>query len=357
MAGVKLYRSSACVISGNSFFDAAPNPLFSAPSSSDIFLASRDNNCSILNNICKSNGGYAIEIRTFKNGDHNDNHLVSGNTIDGYNSYGILTYRNAQVKVDVPNQSVSNITIIGNHVTNISGMRPSDNKKPETLIFGAGIYVQGAEGCNILNNRLSNTCLNNNSELLAPGAIGIANAGAVRVAGNTISDSKRFGIYVNDVLSYGDALGYVNIDSNSIAGCGRAGIKISAKNNVTIMADTIDHCEFGVFVSSNDKKSNFNITSNIIRHMASSGMALNSVSGAVITGNTIGTTNTHGLDLNNCNDFSVQNNNIADVASQNQRIQHLQREQRYFKEYHSTRRSGRLAQRPRPYDKGQCPAV
>lgn len=317
-AGVKFTNCIDCKVLYNRFLDAASDATFGSPSSRDIDIYGDNSGCIVKGNICKSSGGYAVQIRTYNNGENNDRHIVSENIIDGYNSYGILLYRNAQVIGDVPQQSVTNCIVSKNVVMNISGARPSDPAQPSVLIFGAGIYLQGAEKCDVTDNELINTCTSTNNELLAPGAIGLSNVGECTVEGNSIYNSSRYGIYVNDSLDYGAVKGVLAVTGNTIDTCTKSGIRITVKNNVVINGNGITNCEYGIFTSggsSNLTRNFYNIVANIIRACTATGMSLSYLSGVLVKGNTVEGAATHGISASNSSDVVMEGNKVKTITS------------------------------------------
>jgi parallel beta-helix repeat protein len=319
-SGIYLVGSSYCEIRNNVFSNASSNASFGSSTAKDINLEYTNLNCIIESNICKSNGAYGVQIRTYANGDHNDGHIVTKNIIDGYNSYGILLYRDSQILADVPNQSVSKCIISNNYISNISGGRPSDPANPTVLIFGAGVYLQGAENCTVIGNQLYNTCLQNNDELLAPGAIGLANVGACSITGNSIKSSSRYGVYLNDANSYGDTLGSIVITGNTIESCTKSGVKSVVQNNVIISNNSITSVDFGIVTnggSSNVTRNNYTIIGNSIRNCVSSAINLVYVSGVICEGNHIDLVGSgvHCISASNSSNITLANNRIKGASS------------------------------------------
>lgn len=313
-SGIKVTTSDNCKITRNTFLNAANNELFGLPSAADINIFGGNTNHVVTNNICNSGGGYGVHIRTFNNGDNNDNHLIKDNTITGYNSYGIMLYRNSQVLIDVPFQSVKNCIITDNTISDISGARPSDPASPSVLIFGAGIYLQGAEGSIVERNRISNTCINSNNELLAPGAIGLANIGGGIIANNKLYSNNRYGIYINDANSYGEVGATVSINNNIIDTCVEAGIKTIAKSDVSVSNNTIINSKYGIFITSSTLRSNFNFNNNVIKTISVSAISGAFCGNISITNNIIRDITLHGVSFNNCSDITIAANKIRSVT-------------------------------------------
>ncbi|MCE4092867.1 right-handed parallel beta-helix repeat-containing protein [Priestia megaterium] len=318
-SGIKVTNSTSCSFYRNKFLLAAGNDSFGGlPTAADINIYGTNSSHNVTKNYHRSSGGYGIHIRTFNNGENNDYHTLDGNDIDGYNSYGIMLYRNTQVLADVPYQSVKGCKLINNTIKNITGERPSDMADPATKIFGMGIYLQGAEYPLVHNNHLDKTCRDNNSELLAPGAIGMANVGSAIISKNIITNSYRFGLYVNDVLSYGYSNGFVILDGNEIDTATRAAIKIIGKDNMKIINHTINAAEYGIFTTKGTRTANnkrFEIDNNTIINSTVTGMSLADLTQVILSENIIDTAGTHGVSLNNSTDFTLSANRIKSATS------------------------------------------
>ncbi|HDR9030070.1 right-handed parallel beta-helix repeat-containing protein [Burkholderia vietnamiensis] len=237
-AGVEVKRSSNCAIEKLKFYDAVPDYRWMDTISSDIFINGTNSNIVVSNCLHGSGGGYGIQVRTNQSGERSVGHVISGNNISGYNSYGIMLYRNGPYYAG-DDQTVSNIVLRHNVIRSISGRRPADASKPDRRDFGAGIYLQGAESCLVEDNIIDNTNISTNSELLAPGAIGIANAGAAVVRGNVIYNCL-YGIYINDSLGKGSRKGVIDILRNNFRSVKRLCIKVVAKDNVNISGSVYD---------------------------------------------------------------------------------------------------------------------
>jgi len=308
---------SACVLYKNSFYNAASDYIFSSPSSSDITISGSNYGCIVRENFCRSGGGYAVNIKTSANGEHNDGHQVIGNDIYGYNSYGIMLYRNAQILADVPQQSVANATIAWNTVRKISGARPSDAAVPGTLIFGAGIYLQGAENTTVQNNTIDSTNLNTNNELLAPGSIGLANVGQATISGNSISGSAQYGIYFNDANSFGLQSGKITLTGNTIRKITLSGLKSNKQANIVATNNIIYDVANGLLFqnASGDVRGNYLVTSNQITKTSSAGINFVYSKNIRAVANQIDSTTTHGFSLSNSSAFSLTNNEVRAATS------------------------------------------
>lgn len=234
---VYVLGSSYINIEGNRFLEAAPDDTFIKSSSSDINIWGNNSFCRVVNNFCLSGGGYGVQIRSHSLGDVSSNHIISGNTISGYNSYGINCYRNKQTSTDT--QVLSDIVITDNLISNITGDRPSDISAPTVLIFGSGIYLQGGERAVIKNNIINNVCVYSNNDLLAPAGIGVTNTGNVIVSDNYVTNSGMYGIKINDSVGLGDQYGKTIVANNTIGKVGYDGIMVQDRNNLSVIDNSI----------------------------------------------------------------------------------------------------------------------
>lgn len=237
-AGVEIANSTGCVIDRSKFYNSAPDPRWQQSASSDVAIAGTNSNISVINCHHASDGGYAIEVRTNRAGERSVGHVISNNDINGYNSYGIMLYRNGPY-YQGDDQIVSDIVIRDNVIRKISGDRAANLNKPGVKDFGAGIYLQGAESCTVLNNVIDGTNISTNTEMLSPGAIGLANTGSAVIRNNKISNCK-YGVYINDSLGKGRRDGLIELAGNTFRSVKMLCVKIVAKDNVVISDSRFD---------------------------------------------------------------------------------------------------------------------
>lgn len=275
--GIYVLGSSEIIIQNNYFLNAATDNTFGKSSSSDINIWGSNSDCKVIGNFCLSGGGYGIQIRSHSLGDVSSGHLISGNTISGYNSYGINCYRNKQSSTDT--QVMTDVTIVNNNISNITGDRPSDITAPNVLIFGSGIYLQGGERCVITGNIINNVCVNSNNDLLAPAGIGVTNTGNVIVTNNYITKSGMYGIKINDSVGLGDPIGKILVSENTIGTVVYDGIMVQDRNNVEIKANSIisssrDGIKIITSPSSSTKTTTFNkdVSKNFIKNITGTGV-------------------------------------------------------------------------------------
>lgn len=312
-SGIRATGSINVKLSDNRFFQAATDDRFGSSAAADVDVQGTNTGFYIGLGYHRSGGAYAIHIRTNSNGDHNDGHRIIANDIYGYNSYGIMLYRNAQTLSDVPLQSVEHCTIAFNSVRKISGARPSDYEVPGTLIFGAGIYIQGAEYTSVTGNQIDSTCINTNNELLAPGGIGFANVGNGTASENIITHSFKHGIFLNNTLKYGDTTGKMLIQANEIDGGLGSGFRVHLQGNVSFNGNGVsDFAVNGAYVdnASGDLRRNYQFNNNLISKVGGTALNYSYVNSLVATGNIMDTAGVHGISVNNSVLISA-NNNLA----------------------------------------------
>lgn len=284
--------SSNCKASENLFLAMAVNASYGVPSGNDIGIEQNATFCQASYNVCNSGGGTAIQVRNYRdNVQHCDNHIIEGNQITGYNSYGIVLYRDGPYPPDVEaNLSVYGCIVANNRIKEISGSRPSTAGGID-YIFGSGIYVQGAEHFSITGNVISRThTFGTNTELLAPGAIGLANVGDGTVIGNAIYDPQFDGVNVNDSNQLGAVDGGIVISGNTIHGSVKRAIRSAARGNLVISSNTIGNCNSGVLVNAGSgviNSDNLVIVANKITSISNSPISVSIASDIIIADNVI----------------------------------------------------------------------
>jgi parallel beta-helix repeat protein len=186
--------------------------------------------------------------------------------------------------------------------------------------------VQGAESTVVVGNTLSNTNTSTNTELLAPGAIGVTNASEVVITDNEIRDA-RFGIVLNDSNGYGLSTGKAVVARNRITNCTMYAIK-SVQGRITVSGNQIDTCQYGYYASGGKGKAtrhkNVVVEGNVIKRTSASGMSIGYVAGLQAVGNEVSSAGLHGISVAHASDISISNNRIVaavergiDIASSN----------------------------------------
>jgi hypothetical protein len=292
--GVYLYSNNGAgnsyfQVSGNVFTSAAPNATYGLSSSTDVYVQGHSEKGIISNNLCNSTGGYGIACEAYTTTDLVKRITIQGNAINGYNSYGIMLYRNGPY-VSGTTAAVQYCVITNNTIDNISGSRPRTAGGTD-YVFGAGIYIQGAEDTLVANNKISNTNTATTTNTLAPGAIGVGSVGRCIIANNEITNPVQYGVFVTDTFYNGYQPGAIHVDGNLIQGAGVNGVNIVLRSNVLVRNNAIiGAVSHGIATSSNT--SNFYcdgllITNNNIVGCGGSGISLNSSSKTSVRGNKI----------------------------------------------------------------------
>lgn len=309
--------SSGCAARHNRFFNAAITPSYGLAGGCDIGIEENANYCQASQNICRSGNGSGVQIRNFKNNiQHCDYHSVSGNTIIGYNDYGIVLYRDGPYAPDVEaNLSVYGCSIVGNVIKDISGIRPNAIGGTD-YIFGSGIYIQGAEHSTVSGNTITNThSANQVVELVSPGSIGCSNVGDISITGNSCRGDAMAGIYINDqVLLGGTTGGGVVVTGNTIVNTVKRGIYVNSRSNVIISANHVDTTIVGIQFdrgsSPTNTMSGVLISNNRLNNVSSNGISINYVTGLHITDNQIKMTAGDAINIANGTDVHIAGNRL-----------------------------------------------
>lgn len=292
--GIALTGCLKCVVSFNDFNSAAINTKFGQSSSSDIALINGSNDSIVITgNTCHSSGGYAVQLRADAGG-YVTNCVVSNNVIDGYNSYGIMLYRNAGNTAAVATMGITGCVIEGNTVKNVSGGRPNTPSGSD-YIFGSGIYIQGAENFVCSRNNLSACNSATTQESLAPGAIGIGNSGVGIVSENMIGGTSWYGIYINDAVGLGAQAGALLLRGNNVATSGKDGLKSVAKINLNVNGNSF----FGA--TGNGMTFSWGATTTWLEKLSVNGNMVGGVSGT-------------GISIKNASNATVAHNNVSGCA-------------------------------------------
>lgn len=316
--GVYILGSTNVSVIKNMFLNAAGDATFGKSTTADVNIWGTNSFCEVIGNKFLSGGGYGVQIRSHSLGDVSTNHVISDNIINGYNSYGINCYRNKQSLTDT--QILNYITVTNNIISNISGDRPSNPATPTVLIFGTGIYMQGAEYSIVTGNILTNVCTASNNDLLAPAGIGITNIGNITVTDNVIVNSGMYGIKSNDSVGLGDVYGRTIIADNTIDTVGTDGIMVQDRNNIKVSGNSIknisrDGIKINASPSATTKltTTDKNISDNTIRNVVGTGVYVEYTQKYSVYGNKI-TTCSQGI-VFQYSAYGSVNNNVVDAAT------------------------------------------
>jgi hypothetical protein len=292
--GVYLYSNGGVgntyfEVTDNQFSAAASNPSWGMSSSTDVYVLGNAAYGMISRNRCSSAGGYGVALEAINTTDQLYRIAIADNIISGYNSYGIMLYRNGPY-VSGTTAAVQHNVIVNNVVDQISGARTRTPGGTD-YVFGAGIYIQGAEDSLVLGNKLSNTNTATTVTSLAPGAIGLGSVGRAVVANNEITSPAQYGVYVTDTFYNGYQPGAIQIDNNLIQGAGAIGVYIVLRSQVYVRNNSIIGCvSHGIATSSNTVNlycEDLLFSNNGIVGCGGSGISLNSAIKAAVRGNKI----------------------------------------------------------------------
>src|SRR3990167_5156612 len=209
-AGVQLKDCNCGSVCGNIFVSSVVVPATDDHTQAgyDIYLTYSSSHNKVIGNTCISGIGVGIGVQTITSGDTANFNTIVGNIVRDQPQYGIMLYR-----LNVADTLYNNV-IANNTVANISG---DVQHSTAGYVYGAGIYVQGAEYSTVNGNSIYNTNTNNNIVFqLAPGAIGVTNCRNVNIVGNMIRDPEWYGIVCQDTGELGIAGGVAVISANTI---------------------------------------------------------------------------------------------------------------------------------------------
>lgn len=313
-SGVILSNSNNCKIRGNTFLNS---PVQDGDTSdltgADVYLTYSSSNNVVTENICKSGNATGIALQSILAGDKVNDNVVSNNIIQNCKAYGIYVY-----KVNATGEADRN-AITGNSIYNITGT--VINLVTGQYNFGSGIYLQGAEYCTVVGNTLEKTHSGSVifTELLAPGAIGMTNAAAGVISGNSINDPKQFGIYVADPNSAGVAGGFTVIADNVVTNApNRGGIKILQRGNVLVRDNAISNVNgLGIWVANTvTQRENITINGNqISTTTAASGAQISFAQNCMVANNQIIDAGNGGIFVEQSSIVSVKDNTIVDQTN------------------------------------------
>lgn len=174
------------------------------------------NSCSdiiVTHNVCARGNGQGIAVQTNGQTGHRMKNIIVGfNAVSDQDAYGILVYSDGANSAGLNPDIFEGVVLVGNAVEDITGLIP--NPFDSSLSFGAGVYIQGAEGVHAATNVVKRANLNTTSALLAPAGFGVTNALNVILMGNTAEDCGKHGFFITDPLKKGKAGGEATLIGN-----------------------------------------------------------------------------------------------------------------------------------------------
>jgi hypothetical protein len=292
-AGVQLKDCNYGSVCGNKFISSVVVPATDDHTQAgyDIYLTYSSSHNRVIGNVCISGIGVGIGVQTITESDTADFNTIVGNIVRDQPQYGIMLYR-----LNVADTLYNNV-IANNTVANISG---DVEHSTAGFVYGAGIYVQGAEYTAVNGNTIYNTNTNDNIVFqLAPGAIGVTNCRNVTITGNVIRDPEWYGICCQDVGELGMADGKATITGNVIENSTKKdGILLQDFPRATVTGNTVNSCAgHGIHVLDGTAaiSHSYVINNNICENNTSCGINVVNCVSANIEGNHCNSNGTHGI--------------------------------------------------------------
>jgi parallel beta-helix repeat protein len=270
----------------------------------------------VHSNQCISGNSGGIYIQTLVSGDNASGNRILGNRVVNAKSYGIVAYRNDDV-LPIDQNMLGNI-IANNVISTVTGT--IINSATGNYDFGAGIYLQGAEGTIVNSNRISYTHSGavTHREQLAPGAIGTSNCTDAIITNNSITNAGFDGIHINDPNKLGRSDGYTIVSGNNINEVADRGIRIKDRNNVTVSGNTITNiAEHGILCDGTvaGTYTNIVIDNNQIVTTGSGGVKVADTDNVIVSNNAIVSCTNNPIDLSLGAGFNIHGNTIKDATS------------------------------------------
>lgn len=312
---VQLLSCRFCVIEGNTFKDAQVATDRGYSIASDVSIYDTNNNISILNNIFKSGGGYAVNINAHSPDSIVTDIIVSDNHIDGYRAYGVMAYRNRQTLSE--NHVGSGVIVTNNYISHISGANP-ESPSSARKTFGAGVYIQGWESAIVKGNKIIDVAKETTDDLLAAAGVGVANCGDFLVEGNIINKSGFYGIKVNDSVDLGNSDACGSILGNNIYNTTRDGIQIVQRDNVNVSNNGIMVSKrYGISLIGNPSgpqaRSRKIVHGNVLKNITNDAIQVYYQNGAVVSDNQV-SGSAQGIVFDNSTFFEAKGNILSDVT-------------------------------------------
>lgn len=284
----------------------------------DVVIQYGGSRNTIENNDMQSGGAYAVIVQTLNDDDTGqclDNKILY-NYIDGYNTYGIMAYRAGQATLST-GQAVERTKIIGNSVRNISGGRRSGVFSSVSVdqTFGAGIYIQGAENTDVLNNFAFNTNSLTNSESLAPAAFGFANVRNYNAVGNFANYPKKYGFFHNDSNGEGLETSITTLQQNKVTGALLTAYRIVNGKRLRLIDNDSYSCSFGINASHSGTGTELSIKGGTHRSPTNTAVIVSHYNNVEISDVEALTPGLHGFGVDTCTNLSLKNLTARNAVS------------------------------------------
>lgn len=312
---LQLLTCSFCVVEGNTFKDAQVATDRGYSIASDVSIYDTNANISVLNNVFKSGGGYAVNINAHSPDSIVTDIIVSDNHIDGYRAYGVMAYRNRQKASE--NHVGSGVIITDNYISHISGANP-ESPSSARKTFGAGVYIQGWESAIVKGNKIIDVAKETTDDLLAAAGIGVANCGDFLVEGNIINKSGFYGIKVNDSVDLGNSDACGSILGNNIYNTIRDGLQVVQRDNVNVSNNCIMASKrYGISLIGNPSgpqaRSRKIVHGNVLKNITNDAIQVYYQNGAVVSDNQV-SGSAQGIVFDNSTFFEAKGNILSDVT-------------------------------------------
>lgn len=312
---LQLLTCSFCVVEGNTFKDAQVATDRGYSIASDVSIYDTNANISVLNNVFKSGGGYAVNINAHSPDSIVTDIIVSDNHIDGYRAYGVMAYRNRQKASE--NHVGSGVIITDNYISHISGANP-ESPSSARKTFGAGVYIQGWESAIVKGNKIIDVAKETTDDLLAAAGVGVANCGDFLVEGNIINKSGFYGIKVNDSVDLGNSDACGAILGNNIYNTTRDGIQVVQRNNVNVSNNGIIVSKrYGISLIGDPSDAKVRarkiVHGNTLKSITSDAIQVYYQDGAVVSDNHVNGA-AQGIVFDNSSFFEAKGNMLSDVT-------------------------------------------
>lgn len=292
--GVLLQNVQYSEVYNNNIRDSVVNPATDEhpQAGTDILLGYGCSHNAVYGNVISDGAGTGISVQSINAATNNDHNTIYGNNIFGAKIYGISLYR-----TDAALDTVEYNLVFGNNIDTVYG---NIEHATEGFVFGAGIYVQGAEHSIVNSNQIKNTNINTITETLAPGGIGIINVRHVEINGNMITGAVWYGMAIFDNNSTGLAAYQAIITNNAITGSTKNGLYLKDFPRAIISGNDVSHgSSNGIRIvdAVTSTSDNYIITDNFCNDNTASGLVVNAGDYCNVSNNTVDNNSVHGISI------------------------------------------------------------
>jgi parallel beta-helix repeat protein len=289
---VMLQDSNYCKVIGNTAKSSVVNPAADNHTQAGYdFVALHASSYNIFSENHSIDGcGIGIAVQSIDSGDVASHNIITNNVIEDAPQYGIMVYRGNLA------DSIKHNVIDGNTIDTVDG---DIEHSANGFIYGAGIYVQGAEYSVVSNNSIRNTNINTVLETLAPGAIGVTNCREITITGNMIQDPVWYGICLFDPNQNGIAGGTATVIGNIVQNStSKSGIYVKDFPKAIIKGNKVNsHNGHGILANEGSTTDNdlLIIEGNECSSNGATGINIVKCDHAIISNNRCDGNSTHGI--------------------------------------------------------------